>query len=87
MSSLSRTELLRLCNRHSLAKKSVAIVKYAMDNRYDDVLVCTHDLRKMKAISAIRINDVWDRLLKHDVIGIDEGQFVSSFFELTHELI
>jgi thymidine kinase len=73
------TELLRLCNRSRIAKQRVIVVKYSRDNRYDDVMLCTHDLRKMDAISAIRISDVYNQLLDFDVIGIDEGQFVSHF--------
>jgi thymidine kinase len=63
-----------------LAKRTVVVVKYARDNRYSDVMLCTHDLRKMDAISAVRLNDVWTQMMEHDVIGIDEGQFVSSIW-------
>lgn len=66
-----------MCNRHRLAKRKVIVVKYARDDRYDDVMICTHDLRKMDAISAVKLGDVLPQLIEHDVIGIDEGQFVS----------
>jgi hypothetical protein len=51
------------------------VVKYARDNRYDDVMICTHDLRKMDAISALRVADVYSQLLEHDVIGIGNKTF------------
>lgn len=51
------------------------MVKYARDNRYDDVMICTHDLRKMDAISALRVADVYSQLLEHDVIGIGNKTF------------
>jgi len=86
MFSGKTTELFRLCNRHSLAKRKVCIVKYARDNRYDDVMICTHDLRKMDAISALRIGDVYSQLIEHDVIGVDEGQFFEDVCEMAERL-
>ncbi len=53
------------------------MVKYSRDDRYDVAHACTHDLRKMEAISALNLGDVVERLTAYDVIGIDEGQFVS----------
>lgn len=35
----------------------------------------------MDAISAVKVQDVWKDLLTHDVVGIDEGQFVSSLLK------
>ncbi|CAD5218744.1 unnamed protein product [Bursaphelenchus okinawaensis] len=86
MFSGKTTELFRLSNRYSLAGKRVVVVKYARDTRYDDLMVCTHDLRKMDAISAVKVNDVWDELIKHDVIGIDEGQFFDDVVECAEQL-
>lgn len=75
MFSGKTTELFRLVRRYILAGKRAVIVKYAKDNRYDSVMACTHDLCKMEALSAIRISDVYDKLLDFDVVGIDEAQF------------
>lgn len=86
MFSGKTTELFRLSNRYSLAGKKVCIVKYARDTRYDNVMVCTHDLRKMDAISAVKVNDAWNDLCKHDVIGIDEGQFFDDVVECAERL-
>lgn len=68
---------MRQCRRHTLAKRRVAVVKYQRDTRYDELQICSHDEQKMKALRAIRIADVWSSLAAADVIGIDEGQFVS----------
>ncbi|KAI6214229.1 hypothetical protein M3Y94_00243200 [Aphelenchoides besseyi] len=81
MFSGKTTELLRQCRRHTLAKRSVVIVKYKKDTRYDDIMVCTHDSLKMEGLRAIRLADVWDRLMDSDVIGIDEGQFFEDVVE------
>ncbi|CAD5226166.1 unnamed protein product [Bursaphelenchus xylophilus] len=86
MFSGKTTELFRLSNRYSLAGKKVIVVKYARDTRYDDVMVCTHDLRKMDAISALKVNDVWSKLIENDVIGIDEGQFFEDVVECAESL-
>ncbi|KAI6231384.1 Thymidine kinase, cytosolic [Aphelenchoides besseyi] len=81
MFSGKTTELLRQCRRHTLAKRRVVIVKYKKDTRYDDVMICTHDSLKMDGLRAIRLDDVWDKLMDSDVIGIDEGQFFEDVVE------
>ncbi|KAI6180227.1 Thymidine kinase, cytosolic [Aphelenchoides besseyi] len=81
MFSGKTTELLRQCRRHTLAKRSVVIVKYKKDTRYDDVMICTHDSLKMDGLRAIRLGDVWEKLMNSDVIGIDEGQFFEDVVE------
>uniref|UniRef100_A0A0K0EP09 Thymidine kinase n=1 Tax=Strongyloides stercoralis TaxID=6248 RepID=A0A0K0EP09_STRER len=75
MFSGKTTELFRLANMHILANKKVVIVKYERDIRYDIQFASTHDEKKMKAIAAIHLKDVFDNIKEHDVIGIDEGQF------------
>ncbi|KAI6175493.1 Thymidine kinase, cytosolic [Aphelenchoides bicaudatus] len=85
MFSGKTTELFRLCNRFSLAKRKILVVKYARDNRYGDLLLSTHDLRKMDALSAVRLSDVWAKMESHDVIGIDEGTF-EDVFEVAERL-
>lgn len=41
----------------------------------------------MEAMSAIHIRDVYEKLKEFDVVGIDEGQFVSMFFVLETVLV
>lgn len=65
----------------------MVLVKYSHDKRYDDSMICTHDMQKMKAISATRIFEVYDQLLGHDVIGIDEGQFFEDIAEMAEDLV
>uniref|UniRef100_A0A0N4ZTK0 Thymidine kinase n=1 Tax=Parastrongyloides trichosuri TaxID=131310 RepID=A0A0N4ZTK0_PARTI len=86
MFSGKSTELFRLTNRHILAGKSVIIVKYEKDNRYDEELASTHDKRTMKAISALHLKNILDQIKNYDVIGIDEGQFFDDIVEVCEYL-
>uniref|UniRef100_A0A914Z325 Thymidine kinase n=1 Tax=Panagrolaimus superbus TaxID=310955 RepID=A0A914Z325_9BILA len=81
MFSGKTTELFRLSTRQNLAGKKVGIVKYARDTRYDENMASTHDCKKMEAIAAEKIADIYDQLLSYDVIGIDEGQFFSDIVD------
>lgn len=69
--------MFRLCTRQKLAGKNVIIVKYAADIRYDENMASTHDCKKMEAIATKEIKQVFSQLDEADVVGIDEGQFVS----------
>ncbi|KAL3093213.1 hypothetical protein niasHT_022663 [Heterodera trifolii] len=86
MFSGKTTELFRLAQRYILAGRKVAVVKYALDTRYDESHACTHDKRKMEAISATKMEDAFEELNKFDVIGIDEGQFFKDIVKYAQEL-
>uniref|UniRef100_A0A0N5B234 Thymidine kinase n=1 Tax=Strongyloides papillosus TaxID=174720 RepID=A0A0N5B234_STREA len=86
MFSGKTTELFRLANMHILANKKVILVKYEKDNRYDSKFASTHDEKKMEAISALYLKDVFDEIKKNDVIGIDEGQFFDDIVYVAEEL-
>ncbi|KAI6174748.1 Thymidine kinase, cytosolic [Aphelenchoides fujianensis] len=58
MFSGKTTELLRLCRRHTLAKRKVVVVKYKKDTRYEDVMVSTHDSLKMEGLQALKLEGV-----------------------------
>jgi hypothetical protein len=75
----------------------VTVVKYRKDTRYGVAEACTHDRwifklkfgiikkyfrRKMEAISAENIEEIYEKIKESDVIGIDEGQFVRNFKNL-----
>ncbi|KAI6239682.1 Thymidine kinase, cytosolic [Aphelenchoides fujianensis] len=86
MFSGKTTELLRQCRRHTLAKRKVVVVKYKKDTRYDDVMVSTHDSLKMEGLRAMKLEDVWAKLMESDVVGIDEGQFFEDVVEGAEKL-
>lgn len=74
MFSGKTSELFRRIQRYRIAKRSVLLVKYAKDQRYDENLASTHDLDKRVAISCYKLSELDSEILKDvDVIGIDEG--------------
>uniref|UniRef100_A0A0N4Z804 Thymidine kinase n=1 Tax=Parastrongyloides trichosuri TaxID=131310 RepID=A0A0N4Z804_PARTI len=86
MFSGKSTELFRLTNLYKIAKKKVVVVKYENDTRYDEKLASTHDKKTVKAISAVHLKDIFDKLKVNDVIGIDEGQFFDDIVYVAEEL-
>ncbi len=75
MFSGKSTELQRRIKRHIIAKRDCIVVKYHKDTRYSMDEMATHDKQCLKATAAAALEDVYESLLTHDVIGIDEGQF------------
>lgn len=68
-------ELLRRLRRASIAKMNVEIFKPAIDTRYDEEQVVSHD---RNAIDSTTVNHSGNILLMSsevDVVGIDEAQF------------
>ena len=51
------------------------MVKSSTDTRYEASNICTHDMNKMPAISALTIGEILEQLKLFDIVGIDEGQF------------
>ncbi len=68
-------ELIRRLVRAQIAKQRVSIFKPAIDNRYSDDFIVSHNQRKIKSI----VVDSPTQILKYtdsaDVFGIDEAQF------------
>lgn len=77
MFSGKTTELMRMAQRYKLAGRRILIVKYELDTRYDPNNAWTHDQRTMPALSATSLLQVLPELNKYEIIGIDEGHFVS----------
>jgi thymidine kinase len=68
-------ELIRRLKRAQIAKQRVEIFKPAMDTRYDEVAVVSHDAN---SISSTPVDSSANILLMADgmdVVGIDEAQF------------
>ncbi|XP_059163833.1 thymidine kinase, cytosolic-like [Physella acuta] len=75
MFSGKTTELMRRMKRYQIANYSCLIIKYAKDVRYDVGGIATHDKQVLEAVPSERLSDLQSEALKHDIIGIDEGQF------------
>lgn len=85
MFSGKTTELFRMLNRWKIAGRSCVLVKHSFDSRYasDDSApaVMSHDGNQFSAICVEKLSEDIDyQFGSYDVIGIDEGQFVSLFF-------
>ncbi|AOA33024.1 hypothetical protein GTPV_gp062 [Goatpox virus Pellor] len=74
MFSGKSTELIRIVKRYQIAQYKCCVVKYLNDIRYGNS-VYTHDNNHVSAMSTTLLYDVVDKIMKFDIIGIDEGQF------------
>lgn len=71
------TDNFRRLRRSQNACFKCLVVKFNEDDRYSDLDMATHDGQKVAAIKAAKLDDVYDAAKDFDVIGVDEGQFVS----------
>lgn len=69
-------ELLRRLKRARIANQKVTIFKPALDTRYDDVLVVSHDQNKVGSIPVASSGHILCHTSGVDVVGIDEAQFL-----------
>tara|TARA_Y100000996_G_C22415599_1_gene599190 strand:+ start:323 stop:874 length:552 start_codon:yes stop_codon:yes gene_type:complete len=68
-------ELIRRLIRAQIAKQIVTIFKPALDNRYSEDFIVSHNKRKIKSIAIKNIKDINIHSKNSDVVGIDEAQF------------
>ena len=71
------TELIRRVRKHEITGKSVLIVKFSADKRYNgqngDCEIVTHDGSKRSATAVLELSQLKEVYQHFDVIGIDEG--------------
>ncbi|MEJ2594700.1 MAG: thymidine kinase [bacterium] len=68
-------ELIRRLNRARIAKQKVEIFKPAMDTRYDEEDVVSHDQNKSPSIPVQNASQILFYAEDTEVVGIDEAQF------------
>jgi len=68
-------ELIRRLKRAQFAKQNVEIFKPAMDTRYDDEMVVSHDANEIRSTPVPAAANIPILADNCDVIGIDEAQF------------
>ncbi len=68
-------ELIRRLNRARLAQMQIEIFKPALDTRYHDTDVVSHDENAIRSTPVQFANDILLLAGNCDVVGIDEGQF------------
>ncbi|NOX48070.1 MAG: thymidine kinase [Chlorobi bacterium] len=68
-------ELIRRLKRAKIAKQKVEIFKPAVDTRYDEENVVSHDSSSIKSTPVIAASQIILLANDVDVVGIDEAQF------------
>lgn len=68
-------ELIRRLNRARIAKQKVEVFKPAIDTRYDDEDVVSHDANKSSSIPVQNASQILFYAEEFEVVGIDEAQF------------
>lgn len=68
-------ELIRRLNRARIAKQKVEVFKPAIDTRYDDEDVVSHDAKKTSSIPVQNASQILFYAEDFEVVGIDEAQF------------
>ena len=74
-------ELIRRLKRAQLAKQKIEIFKPAIDTRYDEIKVVSHDSNSIHSTPVSSSSTILLLAADVDVIGIDEAQFFD------HELV
>lgn len=75
MYSGKTSELCRRYTRYKLAGKKCLLIKYKNDNRYNNNKLATHDKKMYDAINCSLLKEIDTKIIKYDVICIDEIQF------------
>ena len=70
-------ELIRRLNRARIAKQKVEVFKPAVDTRYDEIDVVSHDEKKTSSIPVQNASQILFYAEDFEVVGIDEAQFFS----------
>ena len=68
-------ELIRRLRRARFANQKIAIFKPAIDNRYSDVAVVSHDAHKLDSVPVSKASEILAVAPDVQVVGIDEAQF------------
>ncbi len=80
-------ELIRRVNRASIARLTVGIFKPALDTRYHEQNIVSHNASAMASTPVTQANDVLALANGCDVVGIDEAQFFdSTILEVCNQL-
>ena len=68
-------EVIRRLRRAQFANQKIAIFKPAIDKRYSDVEVVSHDFHKIKSTPVTAASEMLDVPGDIQVVGVDEAQF------------
>lgn len=71
-------ELIRRMKRAQIANQTVEIFKPAIDVRYDDIMVVSHDANSIRSTPVTHSDNILLMSTGIDVVGIDEAQFMDA---------
>lgn len=71
-------ELIRRLKRAQIAKQKVVVFKPAIDNRYSEENIVSHNEQSLSSIVITDVNEIIELSKDAQVVGIDEAQFFSS---------
>ena len=71
-------ELIRRLRRAQFAKQRIKVFKPAIDNRYADDAVVSHDSHSLDSVPVHSADEVLQLTQTAEVVGIDEAQFFDS---------
>jgi thymidine kinase len=69
-------ELIRRLNRSRIANQRTLLFKPSLDVRYDEEKVVSHNQNELMSIPIEKSLEILTHLKNHDVVGIDEAQFM-----------
>lgn len=80
-------ELIRRLKRSEIANQTVVVFKIALDDRYSEEQVVSHDSRAMSSQIIHQSSEILARSAGYEVVGIDEVQFFDEkIIDVTQEL-
>ena len=82
--------LYEYCIEHKI---SVCVINHALDKRYSENMLSTHDGKMIPCVNVHNLNDIYNnpinaRLIKYSkIVLINEGQFFKDLLEFTNNLL
>lgn len=90
MFSGKSSRLVEIYKQCKFCNISVTAINHAIDNRYDNNLLSTHDKIMIPCLKTERLQDLWprdERLQSSSVILINEGQFFEDLYDVVEDML
>jgi thymidine kinase len=93
MFSSKTSKLVEIYKQCKFCNIPVAVINHSIDNRYDEMLLSTHDKIKIPCVKTETLKDIWtnDRnredIKNANVILINEGQFFPDLYEVVVDML
>jgi thymidine kinase len=88
MFSGKTSRLVEIYKQCQFCNISVTVINHAIDNRYDDELLSTHDKIKIPCIKTQKLLDLDETLLQQtEVLLINEGQFFPDLYDFVVKIL